>query len=121
LSSLIAAASAAELAKAERAAGRLVRDLAHRRRALGRGHVPALRGRRDQTFARARAGLLDHLAGLTNGTAAARRKAAIDLVLLEIAISRSVFRLVADFPNFAEMAGLAGRRRIVANRPVCRS
>src|SRR5207245_124079 len=82
-----------KLAEMERAAGRLVCNLAHCRRALGRGHVPALRGCRDQAFARARAGLLDHLAGLAHCTAATGREAPVDLVVLEIAIGRSVFRL----------------------------
>ena len=47
----------------------------------------------DQAFASARAGLLDHLAGLAHRAAAAGAEAPVDLVLLEIAVGRSVFRL----------------------------
>src|SRR5439155_21667684 len=82
-----------EFAIAERAAGRLVRDLAHRRSALGRGHAPALRRRRDQALTRARPGLLDQLAGLAHRAAAAGAQATVDLVVPEITIGGSVFRL----------------------------
>ncbi len=81
-----------QLAVSKRAAGRFVGDLTHRRRAIGRRHVPAPRRRSDEAFACARPRLLDHLAGLAHGAAPAGAQAAIDLVVPEIAVGRGVFR-----------------------------
>ncbi len=82
-----------ELAEAERAAGRLVRHLAQGRGAFGGRHVPALGGGCDQPLARAGTGLLDDHAGLAHGAAAAGGEAAIDLVVDDVAVRRSVFGL----------------------------
>ncbi len=105
-----------ELAEAESAAGRLVRDLAHRRHAVLRRHVPAFGRRGDQSLARARAGLLDHLASLTHGAAAASAQAAIDFIIPEIAIGGSVFGLHKS-PVAFELLGEDLRQRGEAALP----
>ena len=105
-----------ELAEPERASRRLVRDLAHRRCAIGRGHAPARRRRRDQALARARAGLLDDLALLADRAAAAGGERPVNFVLPEIAIGRRVFRF-HERPVAFELFGEDLRERGEASLP----